>query len=100
MSDGFVQVAPDSSGKRIHNAVVILPAGTVVTNADGTTTTLASDTPVFRQIVVIGDPSTLQQAKVGGESGKGYVLVDAAAFNELLEKMDEMIEIMKLGFDL
>lgn len=55
--EGFVQVAVDSTGKRIANFAVTLPAGTVVTNADGSTTTLAVDTPVFLQRVVIGDPS-------------------------------------------
>jgi hypothetical protein len=57
MSDGYVQVAPDSTGKRIDNSPIVLPAGTVIVNSDGTKTTLAVDTIVYRQRTVIADPS-------------------------------------------
>jgi len=66
MSDkaGVVQGPADSSGKRISNVVVVLPAGTVLTNADGSTTTLNADTPVFVQRVTLSDPQTLQSTEV------------------------------------
>lgn len=62
---GTIQGPGDiGTGKRIGNAVVTLPAGTVLTNADGTTTTLAADTPVFLQRVVLADSTTLMSAEV------------------------------------
>lgn len=57
MSGGYVQVAQDSTGKRIDNSTLTLPAGTVVIGADGTPITLDVATTVYRQRVVIGDPS-------------------------------------------
>ena len=55
MADGFVQVQPDSIGKRVGNVAVILPGGTLVADADGVETLLADDTTVFLQRVVISD---------------------------------------------
>lgn len=63
-NQGTVGALDATSGKRISNAVVMLPAGTVLTNADGTTTTLAVDTPVFLQRIVLSDPLTAQGAEV------------------------------------
>lgn len=53
--DNFVQVAPDSSGKRLAMIQALLRAGTPVLNADGTVTTLAADTTVYIEKVVITD---------------------------------------------
>lgn len=53
---GIVKGPPDiGSGKPIANAVFILPAGTQVVNADGSTTTLTVPTPVYMQKVVLAD---------------------------------------------
>lgn len=54
--DGFVQGPPDiGGGKRIANIVVTLPAGSAVTNADGSTTALTTDTQVYIQRVTLAD---------------------------------------------
>lgn len=52
---GYVQVAPDSTGKKIANTPITLPAGTVVLNDDGTKTTLAAATVVYIQNVHLVD---------------------------------------------
>lgn len=57
MAEGFVQVAPDSSGKAIDNDVVTVPAGTVVTAADGSTSVLSAPAYYFRQRIVNADPN-------------------------------------------
>jgi hypothetical protein len=89
---GTVQGPGDiGTGKRIGNAVVTLPAGTVLTNADGTTTTLASDTPVFLQRVVLGDPLTLQSAEV--RDAKLQVRDSAL---DVLERIAETLEEIQL----
>jgi len=57
MAEGFVQVAPDSTGKKIDNDTVTFPAGSVDTGSDGSTTVLASPDYRFRQRIVIADPN-------------------------------------------
>ena len=89
--DGYVQVAPDSTGKKVDNAEFIREP---VNPGDATVT-------VERQRIILGsDENPRLQAKLGGEAGDGYVLVDAKAFNEMIEKMDEMIDLMRLIHDL
>lgn len=90
-SQGTVGALDATSGKRISNAVVMLPAGTVLTNADGTTTTLSVDTPVFLQRVVIGDPLTLQGAEVRGSR---LQVQDRAL--DVLERIAETMEAILL----
>lgn len=95
---GFVQGPPDiSTGKRISSASVTLPAGTVVTNYDGTTTTLLVDTVVYLQRVVFSDPETLTSAAVSGESGRGKIGVEASGDEQRLASIDESLkEILAL----
>lgn len=99
---GTIQGPPDiSTGKRISNAVVMLPAGTVLTNADGTTTTLAADTPAYLQRVVIGDVETLASASVSGEAGRGALGVELASGETRLESIDatlrEILNLLKIN---
>lgn len=102
---GTIQGPQDiGTGKRIGNAVVTLPAGTVLTNADGTITTLANDTPVFLQRVVIGDSETLASASVSGESGRGAMAIrldgDAgklASIEETLKRIEDLLEMTLEG---
>lgn len=90
---GFVQGPPDvGTGKRIGNAVVTLPAGTVVTNYDGTSTTLSVDTQVYLQKVVLADPETLASASVSGESGRGAVGVELDSSEQRLESIDASLK--------
>jgi hypothetical protein len=57
---GIVQQPKDGEGKSVANFVVTLPAGSYVRNADGTSTKLTADTPVYVQQVALvdthGDP--------------------------------------------
>lgn len=99
MTDGFVQVALDQGGKRIANATVILPAGTVVVNQDGTTTTLGSDTVVYLQKVVLTDPDSGVGATVAGEEGRGSLAVggpDLEPIEEINENVREMLGLFRL----
>jgi hypothetical protein len=56
-TEGYVQVAVDSTGKRIGNFAVVLPVGTLVSDADGTQTALSAATTVFVQRVALTDSS-------------------------------------------
>lgn len=64
VQDGYVGVAADGAGKKVDNTALTLPSGTVVLNADGSTSTLASDTVVYRQRIVLGDSTLLGEAGV------------------------------------
>lgn len=67
---GFVQVGSDSSVRFIDNDVVQLPAGTTVTNNDGTTTTLSAPAYYYRQRVINADPANpLAVATVTNQTG-------------------------------
>jgi GTPase involved in cell partitioning and DNA repair len=100
---GFVQVATDGSGKRVDNVAVTLPSGTVVTNADGTTTTLTADTVVYRQGVHLVDPDDVNaRQNIGGENGRGaagthdrsVVLALQEMHGTLKELLDELREFV------
>jgi hypothetical protein len=56
-TNGYAQVAPDSTGKRIANFAIVLPVGTLVSDADGTQTALSAATTVFVQRVALTDSS-------------------------------------------
>jgi hypothetical protein len=80
-TDGYVQVAPDSTGKKVDNAEL----------------TRDDTTVVERQRVVIGsDENPRQQVMVGGDAGNVYLLMDSKAFNEILEKLEEITELLKI----
>lgn len=57
MAEGFVQVAPDSTGKQIDNDVVLVPAGTIITDNLGNQTILQAPGYYFRQRTVNADPN-------------------------------------------
>jgi hypothetical protein len=80
-SDGYVQVAPDSTGKKIDNAELTRDNATVVE----------------RQRVVLGsDENPRLQVQVGDDPGRVYMLMDSKRFDELLEKMQEIIDLLTL----
>jgi hypothetical protein len=82
--DGHVQVAPDSTGKKIDNAELTRDDGTIVE----------------RQRTVIGsDENPRQQLMLGGDVGRGYILVDSRAFDELNEKMDDIMNLLTLHLE-
>lgn len=99
MAEGLVQVPIDSSGKRIEALAVTVPEGTVVTNSDGTTTTLTASTVFYRQVVAIGDPSDASFAAVRGDSGRGALNVEDknVATLEAIEKHLEKIVFLLSG---
>lgn len=53
---GFVQVAPDGSGKQLDNDVVTIPVGTIITDGAGNQTTLSAPAYYFRERIVNSDP--------------------------------------------
>jgi hypothetical protein len=70
MTTGFVQVAPDSTGKQLDNDVVTVPAGTIITDGSGNQSTLAAPAYYFRERVVNADPNNpLGVATVTNASG-------------------------------
>jgi hypothetical protein len=81
MTDSYVQVAPDSTGKKIDNSELTYDDGVI---AYRQRTVIASD----------NDPGA--KAEVKGEEGKGYLLIGSDRFDELLEKMDEIISRMDI----
>lgn len=90
-AEGYVQVPADSAGRRVESLAVTIPAGTVVTGADGTLTTLTADTVLFRQVTVIGDPNAKGvYAAVRGEDDRGALAVDGPSF-QLLEKIERQL---------
>lgn len=95
MADGFVQVAPDSTGKSVDNAAIKVPAGTVITGSDGTTTTLSADATYYRQRVVIGDPERGSGVNVRGEVDRGTMLIDADVISEL-KSINETLDEIRL----
>lgn len=93
-AEGLVQVPTDGVGKRIEATAITIPAGTVITNGDGTLTTLASDTVVYRQVVAIGDPDYPGLfAEVSGEAGRGRLKVTDEGI-ELLQSMNEKLTML------
>lgn len=92
---GTVGALDATSGKRISNLVITLPAGTILTNADGTTTTLASDTPAFLQRVVLGDPEMpLSNARVRRQK----LQVEDVTL-QVLERMSTTLEEINFKLD-
>jgi len=72
MATAFIQLYPDSNatGKQLDSDVVQLPAGTVITNLDGTTTVLSAPAYVYRERVVNADPANpVGLAAVTNDSG-------------------------------
>jgi len=72
---GFIQLYPDgnATGKQLDSDVVQLPAGTIITNLDGTTTTLTAPAYYYRERVVNADPvDPLGLATVTNDRGPDY----------------------------
>ena len=57
MTQGFVQVAPDSTGKQLGNEVYTVPVGTVLTDGSGNQTVTSAPLYFFREHVVNADPT-------------------------------------------
>lgn len=96
-TQGYVQVATDSTGKRIDNVAITVPSGTFVTSGDGTVSPLTSDVIVFRQSTTIGDPENLsQRANVTGEVGRGTILVESRQLDEISKTLSEILEFLQM----
>jgi|SRR6266853_671625 len=78
MAEGFVQIAADGIGKQLDNDVVTVPAGSVITNSDGTQTVLAAPAYYYRERIVTSDPNdprgVASVTGVQGPSGQDYGL--------------------------
>jgi hypothetical protein len=54
---GFVQVAPDSTGKQLGNEVVFYPPGTILTDGSGNQTVVGTaGAYLFREHIIVADP--------------------------------------------
>lgn len=96
-NESYTQVATDGSGRKIESLPVTVPAGTYVTNTDGTRTKLTADIVVFRQGMVIADPSTPGQfAEVSGAEGRGALMVGGAELAMLSQMNKTLHEILTL----
>lgn len=85
--DGYVQVAPDSTGKLIDNAELTREP----------TTQGASGSTVYRQRVVISsdeDP-TIQQ-RVAGEAGDAHAMVQDRKLDEVLGVLVEIRDMLRM----
>jgi hypothetical protein len=92
MAEGYIQVPTDGSGKKVDVNAVFVPAGTVITNSDGTTTTLSVDAIYYRQVTAIGDGSAFGLvASVRGEAGKASLEISSDALR-VLERIDQHLE--------
>jgi hypothetical protein len=90
-SDGFVQVAPDSTGKKIDNAELTRePVQTGFAPPSG------SGLTVERQRIVIGsDENPRIQVEVRGEAGSAVLMMSSRSFDRLEQRLIELVEILK-----
>lgn len=79
--DAELQLAADGVGQKVDNAELTRDDGTVV---------------LRQRTVLSSDENPRVQAKVSGEAGRGYLLVDARAFDEINEKLDEIQQLLTL----
>ena len=78
--DGIVQVQPDSTGAKIDTSELTREDGTIVDR---------------QRVVIASDENPQLQALLGGESGDVYLLVHAKAFDEINEKLQEIIDLLR-----
>jgi hypothetical protein len=57
MTQGFVQVAVDGSGKQLGNEVYTVPIGTQLTDGSGNVTTISAPLYFFREHIINADPT-------------------------------------------
>jgi hypothetical protein len=106
---GFIQVAPDSTGKQLDNDVVTVPAGTTITDGSGNQTVLASPLYLFRERIVVADPSdplgvaTVTNAVGPGVNDRGLTVrlpfgqPDLSTIAALLQDIDANIQQLALA---
>lgn len=91
MSDGHVQVAPDSTGKKIDNSELAREPLQTGYHAKDTAVTIER-----QRVVLASDENPRLQAEVRGEPGAGFVMVDAKVLGEInanLVMIREMLEL-------
>lgn len=94
-TQAYVQVATDGSGKRIDNTAILVPSGTIVTDASGVESALTGDIVVFRQTTTIGDPENInQRANVTGEVGRGTIMVETKQLDEISKTLTDILEFL------
>jgi len=87
MTDSYVQVATDGSGKKIDNASL---------EREPATQGSAGDT-VYRQRVVIGsDENPRQQVNVSGEYGYGTLEINAKILGEINATLIEIRDMLRI----
>jgi hypothetical protein len=85
----FTRVAADGVGRRIAAIPITLPAGSIVLDADGAQSTLATDVVGFVQITGIGDAEG-RVVTVRGESGSTQLAVGGGEI-ALLASIDKTL---------
>jgi hypothetical protein len=96
VTDSYVQVLPDGAGKKVEATPVTIPAGTVITASDGSTTTLSADATYFRQVVALGGSDFGALARVSGEADRGHLIVSGDALAHLEAIHETLVEIRTL----
>lgn len=80
-NDGSVQIQPDSTGKKVDTTELIRDDGTTVER---------------QRVVISSDENPKLQALLGGDSGNVYLLVNSKGFDEVLESLQEIINLLKI----
>lgn len=103
MTESYTQIQTDGSGRKIESLPITVPAGTYVTNTDGTQTKLTSDIVVFRQGMVIADPSNPGQfAEVSGEDGRGKLAVGGdvvRTLENIHQSLEQILLLLQLTLE-
>lgn len=96
MAEGYVQGATDGTGKKVEARAITVPAGTQITDSDGTITTLTADAVYYRQVTAIADEDSGTVASVYGETDRGALSVDAESLGHLEAIHETLREIRAL----
>ena len=87
MTDSYVQVATDGSGKKIDNTTLTREPETQGSSGE----------TIYRQRVVIGaDDNPRQQVSVSGEAGDVALQVDTKTMGEILAVLTEIRDMLRM----
>lgn len=90
MTDSYVQVATDGSGKKIDNTVRTREY------PDRARDSTAGDT-VYRQRVVLGDDETGRVVSVEGEDGKTQILVNSKTLEDIHLAIMDIRDMLRMA---
>lgn len=87
MTDSYVQVATDGSGKKIDNTTLTREPETQGSSGE----------TIYRQRVVLGsDDNPRQQVSVGGESGDVSLRVDSKTMGEIHAVLIDIRDMLRM----